>query len=122
MDMKDKTSEAVDMEKELTSEIDMTNENELTSEYLKKTTTIKTRSWLSFFLFQVFVGGLISLIYPIVTFKIGGLWRKLYSGYVRYIYWYIVVYPCHTDIKGFQQQKKKCCFPWSFVYDYMCSF
>ena len=30
MDMKDKTSEAVDMEKELTSEIDMTNENELT--------------------------------------------------------------------------------------------
>lgn len=36
MDMKDKTSEAVDMEKELTSEIDMTNENELTSEYLKK--------------------------------------------------------------------------------------
>ena len=70
MDMKDKTSEAVDMEKELTSEIDMTNENELTSEYLKKTTTIKTRSWLSFFLFQVFVGGLISLIYPIVTFKL----------------------------------------------------
>lgn len=43
-------------------------EVELTSESLKNST--KIHGWLSFFLFQSFIGGLFSAIYPIVTFDI----------------------------------------------------
>lgn len=49
---------------------EMDEEVKLTSEYLKETTTIEKWSWLSFFLFQVVVGGLIGAVYPILTFKL----------------------------------------------------
>lgn len=39
-----------------------------TSEYLKENTTI--RGWLSFFLFSVIVGGVISVGYPLLTFNL----------------------------------------------------
>lgn len=43
-------------------------EEEITSESLLETTRI--HGWLSFFLFSIFVGGLVSAIYPIITFNI----------------------------------------------------
>ena len=43
-------------------------EPEITSEYLKQTTNIS--GWLSFFLFVVGAGGLISALYPVVTFDV----------------------------------------------------
>ncbi len=41
---------------------------EITSEYLKQTTSIS--GWLSFFLFAVGLGGLVSAVYPIATFDV----------------------------------------------------
>ena len=46
-----------------------------TKEYLKHNTEI--RGWLSFFLFSIIVGGLISFIYPIITYN-----SQEYSGSV----------------------------------------
>lgn len=70
MDIENKIPEEVDAGKIMLPEPEEYDGEELTSEYLKKTTKIDNKSWLSFFLFQVFVGGLISLIYPIATFKL----------------------------------------------------
>lgn len=70
MDTENKIPEEVDAGKIMLPEPEEYDGEELTSEYLKKTTKIDNKSWLSFFLFQVFVGGLISLIYPIATFKL----------------------------------------------------
>jgi len=48
--------------------IELDEEEEITSESLLETTRI--HGWLSFFLFSIIVGGLVSAIYPIITFNI----------------------------------------------------
>ena len=53
-------------------------EEEITSESLLETTRI--HGWLSFFLFSIFVGGLVSAIYPIITFNIEDYWGSYVLG------------------------------------------
>lgn len=53
-------------------------EEEITSESLLETTRI--HGWLSFFLFSIIVGGLISAIYPIITFDIEEYWGSYVLG------------------------------------------
>lgn len=57
-------------EQEAINIVSQTTQDEFiyTSEYLKENTTI--RGWLSFFLFTVIVGGLISVGYPLLTFNL----------------------------------------------------
>ena len=51
-----------------TEQEEVTEEFVYTSEYLKQNT--KIQGWLSFFLFTVVVGGLLSVVYPLFTFNL----------------------------------------------------
>lgn len=69
MDLENKKAE--DVETEITdSRVVGTEDNELTSEYLKKTTKIGNCTWLSLFLLMLICGGIYSGVYPILSFNL----------------------------------------------------
>lgn len=69
MDLENKKTE--ETENEITDgHVAGPDDNELTSDYLKKTTKIGNCTWLSLFLFMLICGGIYSGIYPILTFNL----------------------------------------------------
>ena len=93
--------------------VDNSQPSEITSEWLKANTEI--HGWLSFFFFAIIVGGLVSAIYPIVTFNAADYAGNFCLGAVDIVTGLILLAVAGFSVYSFTNRKPNAVF-WGKIY------